>query len=179
MANVTIYAEHRDILDALITSGKVASAAAATRTGPFKDQRDAYVFASSIALARRKPQPEAAMPTSKKGDVTAIRDSVFLGADGAEALAATVVLIEQDDELSVEAALGRQLELLSEDGLQEQLTILDRYAYAGFEWLKQNQKDESTIRDLVLTAIDEIACVEDVPAAQIVVQDPLLDVLLD
>jgi len=177
MANVSIYPEHRDILDALITSAKVASIAAATKTGPFKDQRDAYVFAASLALARGKPQDESAMPTAKR-DVTTIRDSVFLGAAGAEPLACAVVLIQDGGDGTVEDGLARQLDLLTEDALQERLTVLDRYAYAGFEWLKEYQQDESTIRDLIMTALDEIECVEGNPASEVDVQDPLLDVLL-
>jgi hypothetical protein len=178
MANVTIFPEHRDILDALISTAKVASVAGATRTGPFPAQRDAYVFAASLALARGKPQDESAMPTSKK-DITIIRDSVFLGAAGARPLAYAVILIDDGNYETIESELSHQLDLLMEDKFQEQFAVLDRYAYAGFEWLKANQPDESTIRELVLTAIDEISCVEGNPTVDINVQDPLLDMLLD
>src|SRR5262245_51376408 len=94
MAEVTIFAEHRDILDALITSRKVKSVAGATRSGPFKDQRDAYVFAASIAMALNAPTPSDRMPTKKK-DATPIRDSVFLGAAGARELSLAVGLIAE------------------------------------------------------------------------------------
>lgn len=178
MANVTIYPEHRDILDSLIATAKVSSVAGATKTGPFSAQRDAYVFAAALAVARGKPQAETEMPTAKK-EVTTIRDSVFLGAAGAEALTYSVVLVEEGGDESTEAALARQLDLLMDDKLQERLTTLDRYAYAGFEWLLENQRDESTIRELVLTALDEITCVETEGADELDIQDPLLEMLMD
>jgi hypothetical protein len=178
MANVSIYPEHRDILDALITTGKVSSIAGATRTGPFSAQRDAYVFAAALSIARGKPHPDTEMPSARK-EVTTIRDSVFLGAAGAEPLTFAVVLIDDSATDSAEAGLSKQLDLLMDDKLQERLTTLDRYAYAGFEWLRTNQGDERTIRELVLTALDEITCVETDPGSQLEVQDPLLEMLLD
>lgn len=178
MANVTIYPEHRDILDALITTAKVSSVAGATKTGPFTAQRDAYVFAASLAIARGKRHNASEMPTAKK-DVTTIRDSVFLGAPGAEALAYSVALLEEDEEKSAEANLSHQLDLLMTDRLQERLSMLDCYAYAGFEWLLQRQDDERTIRELVLTALDEIACIQSEPTNEAGIQDPLLQMLLD
>ena len=178
MANVTIYQQHRDILDALISSSKVSSVAGATKTGPFSAQRDAYVFAASLASALGKPQKAGDMPTSKK-DVTTIRDSVFLGAAGAEALTYLIVLLEENEGENTEANLSRQLDLLVDDKLQERLSMLDRYAFAGFEWLVKHQDDERTIRELVLTALDEITCVQSEPTNEAEVQDPLLDMLLD
>lgn len=178
MANVTIYSEHRDILDALITTAKAASVAAATRTGPFTAQRDAYVFAASLALANGKPQSESEMPSAKK-EVTTIRDSVFLGAAGAEPLAYAVILLEETVDETVAVGLSRQLDLLMEDKLQERLAMVDRYAYAGFEWLKKTQRDERTIRELVLTALDEISCTGgNSMATDINVHDPLMEMLL-
>lgn len=177
MANVTIYPEHRDILDALITTAKVASTAAATRTGPFTAQRDAYVFAASLAIARGKPQSESDMPSAKK-DVTTIRDSVFLGAAGAEPLTYAVVLLDEAVDETVESGLSRQLDLLMDDKLQERLSMLDRYAYAGFEWLKKSQRDERTIRELVLTALDEISCIGSNLTSDMNVHDPLMEMLL-
>lgn len=178
MANVTIYPEHRDILDALIATAKVSSLAGATRTGPFAAQRDAYVFAAAVALARGKPQDASEMPKARK-DITTIRDSVFLGASGASELAYTVVLMEDDPDSSTDVNLSRQLTLLMDDKLEERLANLDRYAYAGFEWLKANQHDERTVRELILSALDEITCVESDPGGDLEVQDPLLEMLLD
>jgi len=177
MANVTIYPEHRDILDALISTGKTSSVAAATRTGPFTAQRDAYVFAASIALALGAPQAEVDMPRSRK-EITTIRDSVFLGADGAEALTSTISFIEEYADESTNDGLSRQLHSLAEDSLQDRLTLLDRYAYAGFEWLKQNQGDESSVRDLILTTLNEVSCVESAPTNTAEVHDPLLEMLI-
>ncbi|EJZ12214.1 hypothetical protein MVAC_03121 [Mycolicibacterium vaccae ATCC 25954] len=118
------------------------------------------------------------MPTARK-DVTTIRDQVFLGANGASALAYAVTLIEDHPDESAEATLSRQLDLLMDDKLQDRLTALDRYAYAGFEWLKTNQADERTTRELVLTALDEIACVATGPGEIPQIHDPLLEMLLD
>jgi len=177
MANVTIYEEHRDILDALITSGKVASVAGATKTGPFKEMRDAYVFAVSIAMAINKPTLLEKMPTSKK-DNTSIRDSVFLGAGGATEVAIAVALVVETEHTTIEQSLTYQLDLISEEHLSEQFALLDRFAHAGFSWLNKRRADESNIRDLMLTSIDEIECVTSETSATEVVSDPMLDMLL-
>lgn len=177
MANVTIYDEHRDILDALITSGKVSSIAGATKTGPFKEMRDAYVYAVSIALALNKPTPLDKMPTSKK-DNTSIRDSVFLGAGGATEVALAVALVVETEHDTIEQSLAHQLDLISEQQLSERLALLDRFAHAGFSWLSKRRADESNVRDLMLTAIDEIDCVTSETTATEVVHDPMLDMLL-
>lgn len=180
MANVSIYAEHRDILDELISSAKVSSAAAAAKTGPFRDQRDAYVFAASLALALGAPQAEADMPTTRK-DITTIRDSVFLGAAGAEELTFMVVLTSfstMSDNVEPRSELVRQLDLINEENLADRLAVLDRYAYAGFEWLRKYRKDEATVRDLLLVALAEVTCV---PSKQLdisEIRDPLLELLL-
>jgi hypothetical protein len=177
MANVTIYEEHREILDSLITSGKVASVAGATKTGPFKEMRDAYVYAVSIALALNKPTPADKMPTSKK-DHTQIRDSVFLGAGGATEVAIAAVMVMETDHSTIEQSLAHQLDLISEQQLGERLALLDRFAHAGFSWLAKRRADESSVRDLMLTAIDEIECVSSETTATEVVHDPMLDMLL-
>ena len=176
MANVTIYAEHRDILDALITSGKVASVAGGTNTGPFKDQRDAYLYAVSIAMALNKPTAVEKMPTSKKNN-TSIRDSVFLGAAGARELAISVALLIEKEDASIEQSLSHQLDLISEEHLDERFSLLDRFAHAGFSWLDKRRSDESSIRDLVLTSVDEIDCVNSEASATEVVSDPMWDML--
>jgi hypothetical protein len=176
VANVTIYAEHRDILDALITSGKVASVAGGTNTGPFKDQRDAYLYAVSIAMALNKPTAVEKMPTSKKNN-TSIRDSVFLGAAGARELAISVALLIEKEDASIEQSLSHQLDLISEEHLDERFSLLDRFAHAGFSWLDKRRSDESSIRDLVLTSVDEIDCVNSEASATEVVSDPMWDML--
>ncbi|QDS88689.1 hypothetical protein EC9_28810 [Rosistilla ulvae] len=176
MANATIYAEHRDILDALIASGKVSSLAGSTKTGPFKDQRDAYVFAASIAMALNSPTPAESMPKAKK-DNTSIRDSVFIGAAGAKELATAVALIAETDHDTVPQSLSCQLDLISEERMAERLELLDRFAHAGFKWLDDRRSDESGIRDLMLTAMGEIDCVKMDESATEDVRDPLLDML--
>jgi len=176
MASVKIYAEHRDILDALITSGKVASVAGATKTGPFREQREAYVFAAAIAMALRTPTAASNMPKPLKGD-TPIRDSVFVGAPGAREACLAASLLDERDEESLELSLNRQLNLIAETELAEQFEILDRYAHAGFAWLAKHQEDESSVRDLVLAAIDQIECVEADITDTTGVRDPLLDML--
>lgn len=176
MASVKIYAEHRDILDALITSGKVASVAGGTETGPFREQREAYVFAASIALALRNPTPASKMPNSKKED-TPIRDSVFVGALGAKEACFTASLLEEREDESLQESLSRKMKLIAETELGEQFEILDRFAHAGFSWLVDHQDDESSIRDLVLAAIDQIECIETDITDASGVHDPLLDML--
>lgn len=176
MANVTIYAEHRNILDALITSGKVSSVAGATKTGPFKDQRDAYVFAASIAMALNRATSPDSMPSSKK-DNTSIRDSVFVGAAGAQELAIAVAMIVETDHPSIDQSLSYQLDLISEEQMAERFALLDRFAHAGFKWLADRRDDESSVRDLILTAIGEIDCVKVDHSATEGVRDPLLDML--
>jgi hypothetical protein len=176
MANVTIYAEHREILDALITSGKVASVAGGTKTGPFKDQRDAFVFAASISAALNNPTSSDDMPPSGKG-TTQIRDSVFLGAAGAKELALAVALNLETDHDSVEASLAHQLDMISDERLVERFALLDRFAHAGFSWLDKRRADESSVRDLLLTSVDEIDCFRSDAGDKIDVHDPLMDML--
>jgi hypothetical protein len=120
MANITIYDEHRDVLDSLITSGKVASVAGATRTGPFKEMRDAYVYAVSIALALNKPTPMDRMPISKKGHQP-IPSHVFLGGIGAVEVAIAVALVEEIDHSTIEQSLAHQLDLISEQRLGDRI----------------------------------------------------------
>ena len=175
MATVKIYEEHRDILDDLISSSKVASAAGATKTGPFKDQRDAYVFAASIAVALDSPTPEKEMPSTKS---TPIRDHVFLGAEGARELAIMVVFASESKGAVAEDSLRQQLEMITKGDFDDQFALLDRYAHAGFSWLAKYQPDESSIRDLILTAFNQIECVEHDLSDRPVVKDPLLDMLL-
>ncbi|MBB5871904.1 hypothetical protein F4553_005283 [Allocatelliglobosispora scoriae] len=176
MANVNIYPAHRAILDSLITTGKAKSVAAGTKTGPFREMREAYVFAASLALALNQPTPADQIPASKK-DVLPIQDRVFLGAEGAVELAAAAVLTSADDGDVARESLRSQLDLLSEQKLIERLALLDRYAYAGFEWLREQQKDESGVRDLVLSAIDSVDCVLREVGDDSAVQDPLWSLL--
>ncbi|MEU2550132.1 hypothetical protein ABZ589_00290 [Streptomyces sp. NPDC013313] len=176
MANVNIYPAHRDILDSLVTSGKAKSAAAGTKTGPFKEMRDAYIFAASLAMALNQPTPMDKMPTSKK-DVLTIQDRVFFGADGASEITAAVVLTSGAPDQAIDDSLRSQLDLLASENLVEQLALLDCYAHAGFEWLLQYRQDESSIRDLVMSAIDTVECAKREAGDESAVQDPLLGLL--
>jgi hypothetical protein len=176
MANVNIYPAHKDILDSLVTSGKAKSAAAGTKTGPFKEMRDAYVFAASLAMALNQPTPMDKMPASKK-DVLPIQDRVFFGADGAHEITAAVVLTSAAPDQAIDDSLRSQLELLASENLVEQLALLDRYAHAGFEWLLNCRQDESSIRDLVISAIDTVECAKRETGDESAVQDPLLGLL--
>jgi hypothetical protein len=177
VATVNIYAKHRDILDSLISTGKTSSLAAATRTGPFKDQRDAYVLAASIGLALRNPTPVEKMPKSKK-DITPIRDTVFLGAQGAKEICLTATLIEVRDEEQHADSLSRQLNVIGSDDLSVQFELLDRYAFAGFTWLSKHREDESSIRDLLLSLVDDIQPVAAELGDASEVNDPLMEMLL-
>ncbi|MFF3345132.1 hypothetical protein [Streptomyces sp. NPDC002779] len=176
MANVNIYPVHKDILDSLVTSGKAKSVAASTKTGPFTEMRDAYVFAASLAMALNQPTPMEKMPTSKK-EVLPIQDRVFLGADGAHEITAAVALTSAAPDQAIEDSLRSQLDLLASENLVEQLALLDRYAHAGFEWLLNHRQDESSIRDLVMSAIDTVECAKREIGDESAVQDPLLGLL--
>ena len=178
MASVHIYKEHQDILNGLITSNKVGSTLGATETGPFKENRDAYVFAASIGLALGSPTPVDQMPKSKAKGL-AIRDSVFLGSKGAEELSLTVTLVQElnmDDD--AETALKEQLETLTDGDHTARFAILDRYAHAGFAWLDSYQGDTASIRDLVLEAIDTVAGTDYDPEDFLGASDPLGSFLL-
>ncbi|MEU5222164.1 hypothetical protein AB0G55_05790 [Streptomyces toyocaensis] len=176
MANVNIYPDHRDILDSLVTSGKAKSAAAGTKTGPFKEMRDAYVFAATLAMALNQPTAAEEMPTSKRG-VLPIQDRVFFGADGATEITAAVVLTSAAPDQTIDYSLRSQMDLLASENMAEQLALLDRYAHAGFDWLRKHSQDESSIRDLVMTAIDTVECTEREVGDGSQVQDPLLGLL--
>ena len=175
MANVNIYAEHRDVLDGLISSVKVGSPLGAVATGPFKDQRDAYVFAASIGIALGKPADQSDLPrTKKKVDAISIRDSVFLGAEGAKELSITAVLLQElGGEDSTEAGLRKQLDEVADGDYAGRFAILDRYAYAGFAWLTSYMKDVGTIRELVMEAIDKVIGVDLDPGDFLIGDDPL------
>lgn len=174
MANVNIYPEHREVLEGLISSAKVGSQLGAVSTGPFKDQRDAYVFAASIGIALGKPANSAEMPKTKKKDTIQIRDSVLLGAEGAKELSITAVLLQDlGDEDSTEAALRKQLDEVAEGDFGVRFAILDRYAYTGFTWLATYMKDVGTIRELVMEAIDNVVGIDLDPEDFVVGDDPL------
>lgn len=174
MANVNIYPEHREVLDGLISSSKVGSQLGALATGPFKDQRDAYVFAASIGIAFGKAAVVSEMPKTKKKETIQIRDSVFFGADGAKELSITAVLLQDlGDGDSTEAGLHKQLDEVADGDFGVRLSILDRYAYAGFSWLATYMKDVGTIRELVMEAIDKVVGVDLDPEDFLVGDDPL------
>ena len=156
MASVWIYPEHKELLDQLISTSKVGSAAGATKTGPFKEQREAYVFAASIGLALGEPSKAedlASIPRRKK---TEIRDTVFMGTSGADELSyATKLIVDEMGRDSIDQ-LHEALSSISQEALPERLSVLDRFAHAGFNWLLEMQEDSASITDLVLSAIREV-----------------------
>jgi hypothetical protein len=179
VANVNIYPEHREVLDGLISSAKVGSQLGAIATGPFRDQRDAYVFAASIGIALGKPADSAEMPKTKKKETIGIRDSVLFGAEGAKELSITAVLLQDlGGGDSTEAGLRKQLDEIADGDFAARFAILDRYAYAGFSWLARYMKDASTIRELVMEAIDKVVGVDLDPEDFLVGDDPLGGFLL-
>ncbi|ONH60711.1 hypothetical protein CcI49_08825 [Frankia sp. CcI49] len=178
MANVHIYPEHQGILNGLVSTHRVASHEGRTETGPFNSYRDAYVFAASLGVALNQPTSESAMPTSKRGS-TDIHDTTFLDADGARELVFTVILLQGlDDHDVAENGLRVQLERIADTDKGESLALLDRYAYAGFEWLKKTTKDVGTTRELVMEAIDKVVSVDHAPVDFLSQKDPLLKFLM-
>lgn len=181
MASVYIYPEHRDILDEMISSGKVASAGASVKTGPFRDQRDAYVFAVGLSVALDSRAPDISLPESRS-DATPIRDSVFLGAVGANELLNVICLINSDcsdsDDDSDRSRLIEQLELIGDGDLEKKFDLLDRYAYQGFDWLERERGDHATVGDLLSHALIslELSDIEEIDMESI--KDPLMDFLL-
>lgn len=174
MANVNIYPEHREVLDGLISSAKVGSQLGAVATGPFREQRDAYVFAASIGIALGKATPEGDLPKTKKKEAISIRDSVLLGADGAKEMSLTAVLLQDlGDADNSEAGLRKQLDEIADGDFTTRFAILDRYAFAGFSWLAEYLKDAGTVRELVMEAIDKIVGVDLDPEDYLVGDDPL------
>lgn len=179
MAQVNIYPEHREVLDGLISSAKVASQLGAVATGPFKEQRDAYVFAAAIGIALGNPTPENEMPKTKKKDAISIRDSVLFGADGAKELSLIAILLQDlGDADGSEVGLRRQLDEIADGDFAGRFVLLDRYAYAGLAWLGEYMKDAGTIRELVMEAIDKIISVDLGPEDYLVGDDPLGGFLL-
>lgn len=179
MANVNIYPEHKEILDGLISSAKVGSQLGAIATGPFKEQREAYVFAAAIGIALGKPTLESQLPKAKGRETISIRDSVLLGADGAKELSLTAVLIQDLDNVDeTEVGLRRQLDDIADADFSNRFALLDRYAYSGFSWLGEYMKDAGTIRDLVMEAIDKVISVELDVEDYLIGDDPLGGFLL-
>ncbi|NJP96634.1 hypothetical protein HCN51_45615 [Nonomuraea sp. FMUSA5-5] len=176
MASVYIYPVHQALLDSLIATSKAKSVMAGTKTGPFREMRDAYIFAASLALALNQPASIDQIPASKK-DAIQIQDRVFFGAEGARELAAIVVLTSPDGGDVARETLRSQLDMLSEQEVGQRLALLDRFAYSGFEWLRERQDDESGVRDLLLSAIDSVDCVQRQADDDSSVQDPLWSML--
>lgn len=179
MGQVTIEADNEDILNELVSTSNAKALEAATETGPFLHFRDAYVFAASIGMALNCATPAEKMSTSRKNRKE-IPDHVFFGAPGAKELALVVgfVLGGIETETSTKDAMTTQLQLLSDqdDCLNCRLAMLDRFADGGFAWLREHREDESDIRALVLTAINEIDAVKR-PRKQVAPDDPLLNML--
>ncbi|WP_141691820.1 hypothetical protein [Nocardia brasiliensis] len=171
-----VYPDHKDILDILVTTGKAKSVAAATKTGPFSDMRDAYVFAASLAIAMNRRTPFDEMPKSRR-DATEIQDRVFLRAEGADEIAGAVSLTSADADDMTREMLHSQLDLLSEEKKTERLALLDQYAHAGFDWLKEHARDESGVHDLILSAVEGVGRIEREMGDESLVQDPLLPLL--
>jgi hypothetical protein len=107
-----------------------------------------------------------------------IRDSVFLGAIGPPEVAIAAVLVTETDQNTIEQSLAQQLDLISEQKLREWLALLDRFAHAGFTWLTKRRANETSIRSLTLTWIDEFECVTSDTTATEIVHDLMLDMLL-
>jgi hypothetical protein len=144
--------------------------------------REAYLFAVSIALAHGSATPEEEMPSSR--GAKSIAGDVFLRAKGAEELADVVVFATGNrEDATSDDELRRRVGLIARRSLDldaEVAGLLDRYAHAGFSWLAENREDEGSVRDLILTALEQIDRVEnddddeDPPSGN----DPLLDMLL-
>jgi hypothetical protein len=131
MASATIYPEHREILDGLISSSKVASQLGAVATGPFRDQRDAYILAASIGIALGKPAAEADIPKTKTKDAISIRDHVIEAAEGGRELGITAVLLqEMDPSDETEVGLRSQLEQIAEGDLSARIQLAS-WLYEG------------------------------------------------
>jgi hypothetical protein len=178
MASAHIYPEHHELLDNLITSAKVGSQSGAAQTGPFKEYRDAYVFAASIGLALGAPTQKSQLPASRK-KATPIRDSVLFRTPGAEELSlAAVMLQDLGDEDSPEPSLRMQLEEIANGDITVRLELLDLYAYSGFGWLAQHVTETKTIRELVLQAIDTVSSIDRDAEEYLVANDPLGGFLL-
>ena len=174
MANVNVYPEHLEVLDGLITSAKVGSQLGALATGPFKDQRDAYVFAAAIGIALGRPTADGDMPKTKKKGTISIRDSVLFGADGAKELSLAAVLLQDLGEADhAETGLRQQLDDIADGDFTVRFALLDRYAYAGFSWLADYISDAGTIRELVMEAIDKVSGVDLDVEDYLIGDDPL------
>jgi len=172
MASVRIYGDsdvsksHVALMERLETNTnvKVRNTASAFPTGPFATHRDVYVFAASVALAAGSPTPAEDMPSTSKADLP-IKDEIFREAPGADELV-TLMAIVADAPIPSSAAatptdeLRARVELIASDDLAERLKLLDRYAHAGFEIIRGN--DKGNPRDALLAVLASV----DLPSVQ-------------
>jgi hypothetical protein len=86
--------------------------------------------------------------------------------------------IDVRDEEQHTDSLSRQLNVIGSDDLSVQLELLDRSAFAGFTWLSKHREDESSIRDLLLSLVDEIQPVAAELGDASEVHAPLMEMLL-
>jgi hypothetical protein len=177
MANVTIYPVHREMLDALVTSKKAGSIAAGTKTGPFDEMRNAYVFAVSVGFALGRPTAREDMPTSK-AQGNQIPYHIFSAAPGAVELELATVFTEISHPEPGRSSLIQGLERLGEDEIVSRVAVLDRYAHAGFSWLAERFQDEGSVQNLLLSTLCELKLA---PAGEVTdsaaVSDPLADLM--
>ena len=164
MASVRIYAgtelsrSHVALMERLETNTnvKVKGTASAFPTGPFSTHRDVYVFAASVGLAAGEPVPVSDLPPTSKQDTT-IHEDIFRSAPGAKELITLMVVVadaSSPDGSDASEDLRSRVEMLADADLTDRLKLLDRFAYAGFEIIRDN--DKGNPRDALLGVLASV-----------------------
>ena len=156
MASIRIYPKHAPLAARLVTSANVRSAAAAAATGPFGTLREVYVFAASVGFAAGAAAETSAMEKFKDSDGHAIKEEIFFKADGAMELLTLVTMLPNGVSTEVnDNRLQERVSELSDDDFAARFEVLDRYAYAGFEIIAEEDGDVPE-RDILLACLAKI-----------------------
>lgn len=169
LANIRIAEKHDNIANLLSSAKKAADRnhfAAEANVGVFELILHSYELAASIGFALQTATPEDAMDM---GNARKIKEEQVLNSETGKRLAMLAGLLcqditpeEFDADLNDEQRLDQQIVELSKSPEEDRscwkrrFRILDRYAYAGFEWLESRKEEFITMEDLVFKVIDEI-----------------------
>jgi dnd system-associated protein 4 len=136
-----------ELLDLLVSQPNTSSAMAATKTGPFSEFREAFLFAASLGFALNR-EPKVSDASEKVGKT--IRDEIFLRGEGAREVVSAFSLAASKGELQI---LDR-----SEEAQERRFAVLNGFAETGFEYLASIQEalPQSTIIEILIHAIQQV-----------------------
>lgn len=140
--------KYGELLDLMVSQPNTSSPIAATKTGPFAEFREAFLFAASLGFALQR-EPQVADSSGKVGKT--IRDEIFLRGDGAREVVSALGL----------AAFKGDLQILdrSEKAQERRFAVVNGYAETGFGYLAgvKEALPQATIIEILIHAIQQVA----------------------